>query len=388
MLELSPMKVGIDVFCSDHGRSGIGSYIQSFVKNIDSLKSNPKYSDIEFELFGSELDRFTFNNGNTQINYKGITISDTLSAERGWHNFKLNNFAKKNKYDCILFPAGARMLPLSLKTKGIAVVNDVLSVQLKEKKNFFERFFVLKGLKNSTKIIAPSQFIKNDLVKLKINPKKIEVVYNGIDHNHFYHHSELDTTEDTVLIKPFAIKKPYIIYATRIQNKDKKHIELINAFCEFKKRTNSPHRLVLAGDGTFASEIQKILQKSPYASDIFLTGYFPHEHLPELYSCADACIFPSTIEGVGLPIIEAMSTGIPVACAKAGALPEFAKDCAIYFNPDDIEDFSKAIETILTQQDLREKLINAGIQWTKRFSWEKTLERTAEVIQMIKGHCT
>ena len=83
-----------------------------------------------------------------------------------------------------------------------------------------------------------------------------------------------------------------------------------------------------------------------------------------------------------------MSTGIPVACAKAGALPEFAKDCAIYFNPDDIEDFSKAIETILTQQDLREKLINAGIQWTKRFSWEKTLERTAEVIQMIKGRCT
>ena len=53
----------------------------------------------------------------------------------------------------------------------------------------YGRFFVLKGLKNSTKIIAPSQFIKNDLVKLKINPKKIEVVYNGIDHNHFYHHN-------------------------------------------------------------------------------------------------------------------------------------------------------------------------------------------------------
>ena len=107
MLELSPMKVGIDVFCSDHGRSGIGSYIQSFVKNIDSLKNNPKYSDIEFELFGSELDRFTFNNGNTQINYKGITISDTLSAERGWHNFKLNNFAKKN--NMFLHMDGARI---------------------------------------------------------------------------------------------------------------------------------------------------------------------------------------------------------------------------------------------------------------------------------------
>ena len=79
-----------------------------------------------------------------------------------------------------------------------------------------------------------------------------------------------------------------------------------------------------------------------------------------------------------------MSTGIPVACAKAGALPEFAKDCVLYFNPDDVEDFSKTIEKILTQEDLREKLVNAGIQWTKRYSWEKTLERTAEVIKSIE----
>ena len=89
------MKVGIDVFCSDHGRSGIGSYIHSFVKNLDTLKENPKYTEIEFELFGSELDRFTYDSGNLRLNYNGVNISDTVSAERAWHIFKLNNFAKK-----------------------------------------------------------------------------------------------------------------------------------------------------------------------------------------------------------------------------------------------------------------------------------------------------
>lgn len=374
------MKIGIDVFGSDHGRSGIGSYIHSFVKNLNTIKEDSSFKDIEFELFGSELDRFTYDSGNTQLRYVGINISDTLSAERAWHIFKLGQFAKKNKYDYIIYPAGSRLLPISFKTKGIVVVNDVMSVLLKGKKSFFERFLLIKGLKNATKIIAASHFIRNDLVKLKVNPKKIEVIYNGIDHNHFYHHSELDTDSDTVLIKPFAIKKPYIIYATRIHNKQKKHIELIDAFVDFKNRTKLPHRLVLAGDGDFVSEIQKHISKTPYLSDIFLTGHFPHEHLPELYSCADACIFPSVIEGVGFPIIEAMATGIPVACAKAGALPEFGGDCVLYFNPNNKEDFSTAIENIVVNEDLRQKLISSGLDWTKRFSWNKTIEKTIQLI--------
>lgn len=383
MLEYKSMKVGIDVFCSDYGRFGIGSYIHSFVNNIESLKEDPKYQDIEFELFGSEIDRFTFSSENSHIPYNGVNISDTIPAELAWHIFKLNSFAKKNKYDCILFPAGSRMLPIFFQTKGVAVVNDVLSVLLKEKKGFIERTLILRGLKKVSKIIAGSQFIRDDLIKLKINPRKIEVVYTGLDHNHFYHHSELDTNEDTVLIKPFAIKKPYIIYATRIQSLGKNHIDLVNAFTDFKKRTGLPHRLVLAGDGDFTSNIQKLLSKSPYSSDIFLTGYFPHEHLPELYSCADACIFPSTIEGIGMPIIEAMATGIPVACSRAGALPEFAKDCVLYFDPNNIENFSKTIEEIITNNDLRMNLINSGLENTKSFSWEKTLKETAEIIKSL-----
>ena len=89
---------------------------------------------------------------------------------------------------------------------------------------------------------------------------------------------------------------------------------------------------------------------------------------------------PSTSEGAGLPVLEAMACGVPVACAKSGALPEIAGSHALFFNPDDLNETADAIEKIISDKDLRKKLLSGGIEWTKRFSWEKTALRTLEVL--------
>ena len=100
--------------------------------------------------------------------------------------------------------------------------------------------------------------------------------------------------EDRVLIQPFAIQRPYIIYASRITHEQKCHVELIKAFALFKKQTGSPHRLVIAGsDGNNSEAVHNAVIQSGFSSDILLTGYFPHESLPQLYSSADLCVFPS-----------------------------------------------------------------------------------------------
>ena len=211
---------------------------------------------------------------------------------------------------------------------------------------------------------------------------RIEVVYNGIDHSLFYPRTELYT--DVVTIKPFAIKRPYLIYASRLQGPAKKHVELIRAFSAFKKATGLPHRLVLAGEsGAYSDMVQKESIQSEYASDIFLTGFFPHDSLPELYANADACIFPSVCEGVGLPVIEAMACGIPVACAKFGALPEIADKYAVYFTPDNIEETASVLKKIVTDNDLRSNQITSGIECTKKFDWKKTARETYEIIRKI-----
>lgn len=370
------MKIAINTFGCEHGRSGIGSYLISLVKNL------PNNTSHSFELFGSELDRYTYTSERVATTFSGLSIPDSLAAERFWHFFKLKGFAKKNKYDAILYPSGIHSLPLLHFIPGIAVVQEIISETLKRTDSFIERKILLYKLKKVTKIIAASQCIRKDLVNLGVDSTKIEVIHNGLDHSHFYQHTELEG--DTVTIKPFSIKRPYFIYASRIHHPSKRHVELIQAFSIFKENTKLPHRLVLAGsDGFNAKIVHEEASKSQFASDIFLTGYFPHENLPELYSCADACVFPSATEGVGLPIIEAMATGIPVLCAKAGSLTEIAGDNAVYFNPENPADIASSLELIVKDQKLKEKLIKSGFEWVKRFSWDKTAEKTIELIEEI-----
>ncbi|MGI5172587.1 glycosyltransferase family 4 protein [Treponema sp. OMZ 840] len=371
------MNIGIDVFGCDHGRSGAGSYVLSLVKNL------PLDKNCTYDLFGPEIDRYTFDPGDGRCSYSGIQIPDSLMAERLWHIFYLKRFAAKKKYDAVLFPAGSKIIHWMPKLPSVVVIHDILSETFKSSNDTLALKLLGYSLRSASKIIAVSQYIRKDLAAINIRPEKIEVIYDGIDHSMFYQRPLIDS--DMVNIQPFAIKKPYIIYASRLSKPEKKHIELIRAFSLFKKKTGFPHRLVLAGsEDPYAESIHREAAASEFACDIFITGYFPHKDFPELYSGSEACIFPSVGEGVGLPLIEAMASGVPVACAKAGSLPEIAGDCALYFNPDDIEDCASAIEAVLTDTKLRERLIKNGLEWVKRFSWEKTAEKTIELLQSLR----
>ncbi|MCM1320591.1 MAG: glycosyltransferase family 4 protein [Bacteroides sp.] len=371
------MKIGIDTFCCDHGRSGIGLYVVSLIKNL------PADSRHEFELFGSEIDRYTYDSSSAKTSYAGLSLPDSVVSERLWHIFRLKKFAAKQNYDAMLFPAGSRILPASFKIPGIAVVNDIVS-EFVSSSDFWFRSRICASLRRATHIIAASMFVRNDLIRLGINENRITVVPNGIDHSLFYQHNEIEN--DTVIIQPFSVKRPYFIYASRIDGLKKKHPELIRAFSLFKKKTGAPHRLVLAGsDSRFAQAVYEEASASPYASDIFLTGYFPHTSLPDLYACADACLFPSVSEGVGLPVLEAMASGLPVACSDAGVLPEITGNNALYFNSDDIEETASVMERIVSDQQLRKKLTEGALEWVKQFSWEKTAAQTLAVIEQYAG---
>ncbi|HZK19319.1 MAG TPA: glycosyltransferase, partial [Treponemataceae bacterium] len=220
------MKLGIDIVGSDHGRSGIGAYVKSLVRNL------PVQEDIEYELFGAEIDRYTFASNNENIRYKSLNLPDSISGDRLWHMFRMKKFVQNNKYDAVLFTAGSKVLPRNVTVPTIAVVNGVVSRILHAKNDIWSNRLLLPGLKKLTKIIAASHFIRKDLVHLGIDNNLIEVVYNGIDHSMFYPRDTMQ--DDTVLIKPFSIKRPYLIYASRLSHKDKKHIQLIDAFTQFK----------------------------------------------------------------------------------------------------------------------------------------------------------
>ncbi len=369
------MKVGIDTFGCDNGRSGRGSYLVSLINAI------PDDSQLTWELFGPEIDRYTYT-VEKALPFSSVHLPDSLNMERLWHIWSCNAFAKKRVYDVVLYAAGPQLLPVSYKRPGIVIVNDILSLFLKNEDSSLYRKLVVKSLEKADCIIAGSDYIRQDIEQCKIKLRRLEVVYSGIDHAIF---TPLGKSENSIVdIKPFAIKKPYLIYPSRMQGKTKRHVELIKAFSLFKEQTHLPHRLVIAGsEGKYSETVRNAALTSAFASDIFLTGYFPHENFGDLYRNADACIFPSVSEGVGLPVMEAMACGLPVACSSSAALPEIAGDGAVYFDSDNIEDMASCIGRIVQDTGLRETLMHNGLNKAKTYSWEKTAERTLEIIKSV-----
>lgn len=369
------MKIGIDSFGCNHGQSGSGSYLLNCIENYIPQE------DIDLELFGFEMDRFVYIN-NAQASYVSVDIKDNVQSIRKWHKKYLNLFIKKSKYDVVVYPAFEHVLPLpSKKVKSVAVINSLISKQLEDhKKSYKNRLF--KGLKKVDKIIAGTEFIKNDLIKFQIPEEKIIVISNGIDHKLFF--PFIDPNDEYININPFAIKRPYFVYGSRVSGSDKKHIQLIKAFERFKKHTNAPHRLVIAGSiDESVTEVQNAIAESEYAGDIFLTGYFPHNSFAALYAGAAACVFPSVNEGVGLPILEAMACGIPVLCSEKGALKEVGGDVPLYFNSDDVNEIAELMEKIIENEDLRLKMIESGLQKAALYNWVDTITETIEVIKSL-----
>ena len=370
------MKIGIDAFGCNHGQSGAGSYLLNCIKNIpDKIESSEK---CEFELFGLEIDRYTYT-ADKEIPFVSVNIHENLKVIRRWHRHKLKAFCRRNKYDAVIFPAAHIVLPGKIKSKSVIILNGVFSVMGDRK----EHKAIKKALNRSALTIAASQYIKDDLVECGFDSQKITVIHNGIDHKVFFPAADFDT--EFVDIKPFAIKRPYFIYSSRLSGPDKKHIELIKAFEIFKKRTNAPHRLVLVGsDGPYAQEIHQAAYDSEYASEIFLTGHFPQSSLQKLYCGSQACIFPAVNEGVGLPVTEAMACGVPVLCSNQGALVEMAGMAPLYFDSDNIEEIAVDMQKVVEDKELSSLMIQKGFEVSHRINWDTTVKETIKAVCELK----
>ena len=371
------MKIGIDTFACEGGKSGVGMYLTQFLRRIPP-------SGALFELFGWEFDRFAFSEDAPNLEFISRCSVYGRTANALWHLYKYPGFAQARSYDACFFPAAHKRLPYRSSCASIGAVHDMAafwgSRKTREHLGFVRMVFP-NALRHLDRIIAVSNWVKQELVELaKVKESRIDVVPNGIDHTVFYPRPRNE--ESVLLIQPFSFRRPYILYASRIDHPVKNHIRLIRAFELFKERTKHPHRLVLAGtDSKRAGLVREASASSIYRNDIFLTGHFPVSSLPELYAGADISVFPSMYEGFGLGVLEAMASGVPVACARAASLPETAGHAALYFDPTDPEDMADRMVTLTTDRAVARECRALGLERVKRFSWDRCAEQTLRIIQ-------
>jgi glycosyltransferase involved in cell wall biosynthesis len=149
---------------------------------------------------------------------------------------------------------------------------------------------------------------------------------------------------------------------------------LLRSYAWLRARWPEAPELVLVGHRTKAPGIYELGHEP--APGVRYLGELDRDALPALYQHAEAFIYPSTYEGFGLPILEAMAAGTPVICARLTSVPEVAGDAALYLDELSMDELADRMREVAT---VRQRLIEAGRERVKRFTWEETARRTAEV---------
>jgi len=226
----------------------------------------------------------------------------------------------------------------------------------------------------SDKIIAVSESTKNDLVNLyHVDPAKVQVIYSGIS-------SDIARPSDENL-KEFKIKNKlpdeFILFLGKFE--PRKNISgIIGAFDILKRNTNfSNLKLILVGSrGWLYKNIFEDIEKSKYRDSIILKDYVSDDERSFYYSLASVFVYPSFFEGFGFPPLEAMKCGTPVIASRSSAIPETVGNSAVLVDPHNLNELSDAIEIVLENKTIREKLIAGGFKKTKSFNWRDTAEKT------------
>lgn len=239
--------------------------------------------------------------------------------------------------------------------------------------------FVTASVYRADHIIAVSQFTRKEILRaFRLLPCKISVTHEASTR-------EADTHPDVQGVMPaFGISRPYILaFSSRSPNKNIGR--LLKAYEIMRKRGGPQYDLVLVGHPP--SGVNALTQKC--RERVIFTGYVDEGIKRTLLKNAEMLVFPSMYEGFGLPVIEAMAAGVPVACSNVASLPEIAGPAAVFFDPFSVEGIADKMELLAMNLDLREELQRRGLQNASRFTWENTARGTVSVYSAVisSGRC-
>lgn len=232
-------------------------------------------------------------------------------------------------------------------------------------------------LKNAARIFAVSQFTKSEVQNLfGINGDRIEVVYNAIDPRFLTGHA---TEADRVMLaERYQITYPFLLYAGRI-SPHKNVVRTIEAFAALKaelaKHAAFPDlKLIIIGDELSKHpDLRRTVVRAGVQNDVRFLGFVPIDVLRIFYDLAKVFVFPSLYEGFGLPPLEAMAHGTPVLTSNTSSIPEVVGNAAVLVNPENLFEIMRALQCVLLDQSLREKLRHAGYVQVKKFSWDRSV---------------
>jgi len=218
---------------------------------------------------------------------------------------------------------------------------------------------------------------------LALPKERTATVYHGLDDR--FRPTLKPGMRSTVSMLP----RPYILAVSSIAE-HKNYPALVSAFSRFLQLTGATCYLVIVGGVGEPAEYKRLCRlvvELGIEHRVFFAGPITHESLPSVYAAADIFVFPSRFESFGMPLIEAMACGVPVAASKTTAIPEVCGDAALYFDPADVEQMALAIARLSEDADLRAELARRGLDRARLFTWSRTAKQTLQLFEAaVRDH--
>jgi glycosyltransferase involved in cell wall biosynthesis len=358
------MKIGFDAKRAFNNRSGLGNYSRSTLRLLSQF-----YPDNKYYLFSGNANQNLFQ---PTVNQHSIEPEGWISERIPslWRTWAIYREIKEQQID--IYHGLSNEIPLSIKKSGVksvVTIHDLIFLRYPEYYPLIDKqIYSIKfrhACRVADKIIATSEATKQDIIRFfRTEPSKIEVVYQTCDA--IFRSVVNDFDKQTLRIK-YNLPERFILYLGTIE-KRKNALTLIKAYL----KGNHDIPLLIAGKPTaYLNEINSYLEDNSGKDRIIFRHNIESADLPALYQASRLFVYPSVFEGFGIPILEALYSGVPVLTSTGSCFAETGGDAAMYCDPLDEDHLSDCISKILSDESTRKLMIEKGFLHSRKFDEAK-----------------
>lgn len=374
------MKIGYDAKRAYHNTTGLGNYSRTLINALAKL-----YPGHEYYLFNPKPStKYHFNKPNIHEVLPSSLLAKLLPSL--WRSKLVVADMVKEGID--IFHGLSHEIPVGLKKttiKSVVTIHDLIPERFPEQYSKIDvRIYHKKFLyacNNADKIIAISHQTKNDILTYYDIPEdKIAVCYQSCDPSFSI---KVDKDNKNIIAEKYKLPSSFYLYVgSLIKRKN------LLAVCKAVKLLNNHVPLVVIGDGKeYKAAVKAFIRASGIERKIiFLSEQSPKPvfaDLPAIYQLATAMIYPSFFEGFGLPVMEALSSGLPVITSNVSCLPEAGGDAAIYVDPNEPQQIADAMALIIREPAVSESMIQKGYVYAQQFHTDICAARVMDVYSAL-----